>query len=316
MKSNDRVTVICIAFNHEKWIEKALVSVLLQDYPQKELIIVDNGSKDCTPTIIGDWVANHSEKLPIKVSYKSESEPYCQVFNEVLDKVESPFVIDLSGDDFLYSNHLSHSVYSLRQRQNAAFVFCDAVIMDENGNEKSYYKNEDYKELKERIFTDDLYEILIRRSCISAPTVVFNVAVLKKVGGYDATLSYEDFDIQLRLARSYPVVFSDHVGVLKRKHANSLSASQYQRYRSQMLPSTLRVCEKIRKMNRDARENEALSIRILYELKHALWSANFQVAKGFILLANEMKIKGAEFRLYKLWFFLRLDISWLYVRLT
>lgn len=316
MKSNDRVTVICIAFNHEKWIKKALVSVLLQDHPQKELIIVDNGSKDCTPTIIRDWVAYHSDKLPIKVIFKSKSEPYCQVFNEVLDNVESPFVIDLSGDDFLYSNHLSHSVYRLHQTQDAAFVFCDAIILDENGNEKPYYKDVDYKELKERIFTDDLYEILIRRSYISAPTVVFNAAILKKVGGYDMTLSYEDFDIQLRLARSYPIAFSDHVGVLKRKHANSLSASQYQRYQSQMLPSTLRVCEKIREMNRDARENGALSIRILYELKHALWSGNFQVARGFVQLANQMKIKGTVFRLYKLWLFLRLDISWLYVKLT
>lgn len=316
MKSNDRITVICIAFNHEKWVEKALVSVMLQDHPQKELIIVDNGSTDCTPTIIRDWVAYHSDKLPIKVIYKRESEPYCQVFNEVLDNVESPFVIDLSGDDFLYSNHLSHSVYRLHQTQDAAFVFCDAIILDENGNENSYYKDEDYKELKERIFADDLYEILIRRSHISAPTVVFNAAILKKEGGYDATLSYEDFDIQLRLARSYPIAFSDHVGVLKRTHANSLSASQYQRYQSQMLPSTLRVCEKIREMNRDARENDALAIRILYELKHALWSANFQVAKGFVQLANEMNIKGNLFRLYKLWLFLRLDISWLYVKLT
>ncbi|WP_192085848.1 glycosyltransferase [Algoriphagus sp. Y33] len=316
MKSNDRVTVVCIAFNHEKWIEKALVSVLLQDYRHKELIIVDNGSKDQTSFIIKEWVGNNDDKLPVKAIYKSVSDPYCQLFNEILNQVDSQFVVDLSGDDFLYANHLLLSIEKLHQIPDAAFVFSDAVILDEYGQESIFYKPADYKDLEEKISTDKLYETLIRRSCISAPTMVFETAILKQVGGYDATLSYEDFDIQLRLARSYRVAFSTHIGVLKRKHGDSLSANQYRRYRSQMLPSTLRICEKIKEMNKSAEENDALSERIIYELKHALWSANFQVAKGFVKLAKEINMKGVEFSLYKLWLFFRLDISWLYVKLT
>src|SRR5690606_35278468 len=117
------------------------------------------------------------------------------------------------------------------------------------------------------------------------------------------------------LTSKYPVVFSDHTGVYKRKHASSLSANQYQNYQSVMLPSTLRVCEKIRDMNRSDGENTALAERVLFELKHALWSANFQPAKRFVKLADELQVKGAEFRLYKFWLYLRLDISWLYVKL-
>lgn len=312
----DRVTVICIAFNHEKWIEKALISVFFQEYERKELIVVDNGSKDKSPEIIKEWVKNNTDGISVKAIYKSESVPYCQLFNEVLQVVESQFVVDLSGDDFLYANHLSISIDRMKAVPNSAFVFSDVTILDEFGGENSYYKPDDYNQLKELTQKNGMYQTLIRRSYISAPSVVFRTEILKKVGGYDATLSYEDFDVQLRLVRDFPVVFSDHIGVLKRKHGESLSANQYRRYQSQMLPSTLRVCEKIREMNRNSNENEALIDRVLFELKHSLWSANFQPASDFAKLADDLKVKGIKFSLYKLWIRTGLDISWLYVRLT
>ncbi|MFC5624909.1 glycosyltransferase [Algoriphagus winogradskyi] len=316
MYRTDQVTVICIAFNHEKWIEKALVSVLLQDYQPKKLIVVDNGSTDKTPAIIREWVTSNSEQIQVTAIYKHESIPYCKLFNEVLNQVESQFVIDLSGDDFLYSNHLSASIDKLKLVPSAAFVFSDAKILDENGKETSFYNLEDYRELEKLTLENKMYETLICKNYISAPTVVFNAEILKKAGGYDSELSYEDFDIQLRLTRGFPILFSDHIGVLKRKHENSLSARQYQRYHSKMLPSTLRVCEKIKKMNKNTEEDEALKARLFYELKHALWSANFGSARGFAKLAAEMNCKGFEFSLYRLWIWTGLDISWLYIRLT
>ncbi|SFU17865.1 Glycosyl transferase family 2 [Algoriphagus locisalis] len=316
MGTTDGVTVVCIAYNHERWIEKALISVLLQDYQHKELIVVDNGSKDKSPEIIKQWVKNNSGQISVKAIYKHESEPYCQLFNEVLNQVESQFVVDLSGDDFLYGNHLSTSIANLKSVPDAGFVFSDVTVSDEDGKETSFYSQGDYKELKELTEENGMYEALIRRSYISAPSVVFNTETLKQIGGYDATLAYEDFDIQLRLTRDFQVVFSGHVGVLKRKHEDSLSASQYRRYQSRMLPSTLRVCEKIKEMNRNSNEDEALKSRVMFELKHALWSANFQSAKGFAKLAQELNVKGIEFSLYKLWARIGLDVSWLYVRLT
>jgi hypothetical protein len=145
---------------------------------------------------------------------------------------------------------------------------------------------------------------------------VFNAKILEKEGGYDSGLYYEDFDIQLRLARKHQVVFSDHIGVMKRQHANSLSSGQYQRYKSKMLPSTLIVCEKVKAMNIHPEEDKALGKRILYELKHALWSANFEPAAGFVKLGEEIGLKGIKFAIYKLWLKKRYDFSWLYLQIT
>ncbi len=316
MKQPNRVTVICIAYNHEKWIEKALNSVFEQTYESTDLIIADNGSSDQTARIIRDWVNNHASEFSVSAIYKSESIPYCKLFNEILNLAEGEFIVDLSGDDFLYPKHLSLSLDRLAQVPNAAFVFSDAHIQEENGSQQTYYKGNEVSYLKDKILEREFYETLIRRCYISSPTVVFRNQILKQEGGYDVSLSYEDFDIQLRLTNKYPVVFSDHVGVYKRKHSRSLSSNQYLPYQSEMLPTTLRVCEKIREMNSNSNEDLALKERILFELKHALWSANFATAEGFVGLAEQLKTESIEFSLYKVWLYLRLNISWLYVKLT
>jgi glycosyltransferase involved in cell wall biosynthesis len=316
MKIVDRVTVICIAYNHEKWIEETLESVKLQDYYSKELIIIDNGSTDQTPEIIRRWVSQQSGNMSVQTIFMEEEMPYCGLFNQSLGSLSSQYVVDLSGDDVLYPDHLSLSIDQLRKAPYAAFVYSDAYILTTDGEIKTFYKRNSYGDLEEEILQGELYETLIEHNYICSPTIVFNAKVLEKEGGYDSGLYYEDFDIQLRLARKYPVVFSDHIGVLKRQHSNSLSSSQYQRYKSKMLPSTLAVCVKVKAMNIHPEEDKALGKRILYELKHALWSANFEPAEGFVKLGEEIGLKGIRFAIYGYWLKRRFDFSWLYLQIT
>jgi glycosyltransferase involved in cell wall biosynthesis len=316
MKVSDRVTIICIAFNQAKWIEETLESVRMQDYYSKELIIIDNGSTDGTPEIIKKWISQRSGRLTVNTIFQDKEVPYCGLFNEALAEVTSQYVVDLSGDDVLYPDHLSLSISKLRRAYDAAFVYSDAYILSSEGHIKTFYKRFNTGELYEEIRQGELYEILISQNYICTPTIVFDAKILKNAGGYDPRLFYEDFDIQLRLARKHPVVFSDHVGVLKRKHRNSLSAGQYERYKSKMLPSTLLVCEKIRQMNIYPEEDIALGKRVLHELKHALWSANFEPAAGFVKLGKEIGLKGLIFTFYKLWLKKRFDLSWLYVTIA
>src|SRR5690606_24064535 len=105
----------------------------------------------------------------------------------------------------------------------------------------------------------------------------FKTEVLKNEGGHDEDLSYEDFDIIVRLARNYLFVFNEYIGVKKRLLENSFSSKQYSIRNSVMLPSTLKICRKIQLMNRSHRENNALKFRVMFETKHALASANFDV---------------------------------------
>lgn len=315
MNISGRVTVICIAYNHGEWIEQTLESVRLQDYPMKDLIVVDNGSKDDTAAKIRNWVDVSSGNLLVQTIFNREMQPYCQLFNQILATVEGQYLVDLSGDDVLYSDHLSKSISELQIDSSAAFVFSDAHILDESDEVRSFYKRDLVGNLVDDIEVSNIYVKLIRQSYVLSPTVVFNVAILRNEGGYDESLFYEDFDILVRLARNHPAVFSDHIGVLKRKHSQSVSAHQYLPHRSKMLSSTVRVCAKILNMNITEEENQALQVRILFELKHALWSANFGPARDLVGLGESLGINSLLFRIYKIWAKRGWDISWLYLHL-
>lgn len=316
MNEAEKVTVICIAYNHELWIEETLESVKQQDYYAKELIVVDNGSTDSTAEVIRAWANQSAGYLPVHTYFYKEMQPYCRLFNEFLNKATGQYLVDLSGDDILYPEHLSISIRELRNAPFAAFVFSDAYILDEKSEVRTFYGRNSAGELKEEIELTNIYETLIRRNYICSPTMVFNTAILRKEGGYDESLYYEDFDIQIRLARKYPVLFSDHMGVLKRQHNQSMSASQYDRYHSQMLPSTVRVCSKIQQLNLYPEENRALGERIMYELKHALWSGNFEPARELVEMGEQIGLRSLRFLFYKYWAKKAWDISWLYIKLT
>ena len=312
MSFGDLATIICIAYNQEEWIEETLESVREQDYNFRELFVVDNGSQDKTAEKIQAWVNQNSTQLSVHTILLKEPKPYCRLFNEVLNKSKGRFIVDLSGDDVLFPDHISQSVRALQQAHYAAFSFSDAYLLDGRAEITTFYKRNTAGELVDEIELSNLYEVLIRKNFICSPTVVFKAEILKKEGGYDESLYYEDFDIQIRLARKYPVIFSDHIGVLKRKHGSSMSASQYRRYDSPMLPSTVRVCSKIETLNTFPEENKALGKRVMHELKHAVWSANFDPAQELVEMGKRIGLKGLRFKFYSLWAKKEWDISWLY----
>jgi len=311
MNKQPLLSIICTVFNQEEYIQNSLDAVLALDYPNWELFIVDNGSKDNSKKIIQDWVNHHASEFQIKTIFRESTWPYCKSFNEVLAMTSGKYLIDLSGDDLLLPDHAVKSVQALEAQPQSAVCFSDAYL-SKNGRRKSFYPRDSKGQLKNPVQAGDLYEVLVASHHVLSVTMVLRTEALKAIGGYDEGLSYEDFDIQVRLAKRHPFVFSDHFGVIKTLHPRAMSVTQYQRYHSVMLPSTLKICQKIKDMNQSSSENAALIKRLGYELKHSLFSANFEVAKGFLDLAHELGATGSAFYFYRQWLKLRWDVSGLY----
>lgn len=312
MEGKPLVTIILTSFNQKQYVKDALESVRTQDYPNIELIIVDNGSTDTTPLIMQDWIAKHELDFPIKTIFREGSIPYCRSFNEAFSKANGKYLIDLSGDDMLTKDHIMLAVIKLQDFLGSACCFSDVLLIDEKGHENTFYKRDFRGKLKQKIRVGDIYRDLVKKHVVPSVSLVFDSDLFRKEGGYDEDLSYEDFDIMVRLARKYPFVFSNHIGVKKRNHSKSFAASQYSSRNSIMLPSTLKVCQKIKAMNHSPKENQALLQRVMFETKHALWSANFDVAEGFLALAEELNASGKTFDWYKKWCQKRWDFSSMY----
>ncbi|WP_215226447.1 glycosyltransferase [Echinicola shivajiensis] len=307
------VSIICICHNQEDFVVESLDSVLSQSYDALELIIVDNGSTDASKGKIHAWLKEKELLDQVRTIFYPNAINYCQVFNEALRLANGDYIIDLSGDDVLFPEHVESSVKALESTPMSALCSSNAVLYNEETKKTSRFFPFSNKYLPvDWRPNGNVYREVVRNYCLCTPTMVFRSSILKKEGGYDENLVYEDFDIIVRLARKYSFAFSPHIGVKKRLHQASFAREQYKAHASRMLWSTYSVCQKIAEMNQSKEENLALAFRCKHEAKHALASANFEVAQSLLELAGKSGAKGLGFIFLKAWAFLKFDLSFVY----
>ena len=277
------VTIIVLCYNQGKYLRSAVDSILAQDYPNVEIILVDDGSTDDSKEVAKGIL----EKLPkIKGLLLEQNLGTCRAFNQGLKLAGGKYVIDLAADDLLLPSRIAIGVSVLEEKGESLGVhFCDAFLCDENAEiVRTHYTRDSNGRLLEKIPEGDIYVDLLARYFICAPTMMMRKSMLDELCGYNEDLSYEDFDFWIRSSRHYMYAFSDSILVKKRSVPNSLSKQQYQ-FRSKHFSSTYKVCEMAFAMNNNRKENSALRKRILYESKMCV--KNFKVIitlKYFILM--------------------------------
>jgi glycosyltransferase involved in cell wall biosynthesis len=96
------VTVLIDTYNHERFIEEAIVSVLEQDFPpsEMEILVVDDGSTDRTPEIVRKFGAR------VRLLQKPNG-GQASAFNAGIPEARGPIVAFLDGDDWWTRNKLT-----------------------------------------------------------------------------------------------------------------------------------------------------------------------------------------------------------------
>ena len=269
------VTVICVCYNHARFVTDALDSVVNQTYLNLELIVVDDGSTDGSGKVIKKWMAAHQDATLIM---NGKNVGYCKTFNKAFQISKGQFYIDLSADDVLMPGRIEEGV-SLLEKSGADFgiTFSDAQYIDEQGKPIRLH-SEKYPHTT--IPNGDIYKEVIQRYFICSPTMMFRRSVLDSLQGYDELLAFEDFDFWIRASRNFKFIYSPEVLVKKRVVLTSMSTKQFERSDPQRW-STLEVCKKIKLLNRNEEELHALRTRIGYELRVSLKSFDLKLAHSF-----------------------------------
>ncbi|SMG08784.1 Glycosyl transferase family 2 [Marivirga sericea] len=277
-----KVAIICLCYNHEKYVEEAMESVLNQTYAS-ELIVVDDASTDNSVDKIRNFIKQHPEEN-INSMFFDENIGNCKAFNAALMTTDADYIIDLAADDVLLPTRVSEGTKNLDVNPSVAINFTNAEYIDEYGRFiKSHYLTDQKGMAKERILEGDVFKELLQRYFICSPTMMYRASFLKRIGGYDEELAYEDFDIMLRLSRSNPFSYTDKVLVKKRVLKASMSTKQYKKGNKQ-LESTLKICKKAFLMIQSEGEKKALLRRIVFEAKQAFIHKRFLLFSAFINL--------------------------------
>ncbi len=298
------VSIICLCYNHENFVAEALQSVLLQTYANIELIIVDDASSDGSCKVIEDvldgvYVNSLVEKTKTR-SFRLQNNPIfirnnenlgnCKSFNLGLAKARGKYLIDLSADDVLLDDRVEKQVAVFETlKENYAVVFSNALNISDTGAVQSYhYAVDQTGKSKVQVPQGDVYQEVLKHYFICTPTMMMRTQIVKDLGGYDETLSYEDFDFWVSTSRHYLYYYLDEVTTMKRMVSNSLSSKFYQKNYLSHLQSTLKVCHKALEQNATQEENQALAYQVHYFFRLAFYLGHFNLVKAYYQLLQKL----------------------------
>ena len=273
------VSVICLCYNHSKYVIESIESVLSQSYENIELIVVDDASNDGSQAVIRGFLENKPQVSFISLTKNTGN---CRAFNIGWQASSGNYIIDLAADDLLLPDSVSIGVGCfLKRDSNYGVHFGDAHIINAEGDliEKhltgSYFKNGVPEGL--------LFDVILEKYFINPATMMYSKQLLEYLGGYDESLAYEDFDLWVRSSKKFNYCYSEEPLIAKRVLKNSHGARQY-KPKSKMLKSTFVVCQKAYALCEEEHEFRALLIRIKYEMKMAFFSLNWSVVPSFYRL--------------------------------
>ncbi|MCL9808511.1 glycosyltransferase [Flavobacterium luminosum] len=286
MQNYPLVSVICLCYNHGKYVLESLNSVLNQSYPNVELIIGDDASTDNSVTVISEWLKDHPT---IPFVFNQTNLGNTKTFNKLLQLSKGDYIIDLAADDLLQKDCISELIntFYTSSYKNLKIVYGNAELINEKGQHLGFYYNQPAP-------SGDLYESIVGQyNKICTPASMVKRSLLDELGGYNENLAYEDLDLWIRTSRKYPIQYLDKVVVKKRELENSLGNSFFaNKKRSHKInTSTYRILKNVFSLNKSKSEHQALLRRIHSQIKLTFELKDFSLLLKLILLKFRVHLK-------------------------
>ena len=186
------VSIITPSYNQAQFLEETILSVLNQDYPCIEYMVIDGGSTDGSVDII----RKYEHQLAYWVSEKDRGQSHA--ISKGWERAKGEILAYLNSDDtYVVPDAVSKVVNALQANPEWGMVYGDCGIIDEAGALVGL-----------RLATPFDLKALLRRCDLGfgQPATYFRHSCVEAVGGIDETLyNVMDHDLCLRIGLSYPV---------------------------------------------------------------------------------------------------------------
>jgi len=218
--SQPLVSVLVTCFNHEQYVEQALDSVAAQTYDNLEMVIVDDCSTDASAHRIRRWIDGVEFEAVLVVNERNLG--VCATRNVGLQLCRGDFVSSLSADDWYEPDKIGRQVEFFGALEgDVSSVFGNMRLVDEHGSASGTFYPDTVPD--EGRADGHIFDRLLRKNFLPAPTVMTRRAAFDQVGRYDESLSYDDADMWLRLASRFRFAYLPGVVVNHRVLGRSLS---------------------------------------------------------------------------------------------
>ena len=185
MQAYPRVTVVTPSFNQAAYLEATIQSVLSQDYPNLEYMVVDGGSTDGSQEII----QRYAGRLAWWTSEKDRGQ--ADAINKGFARASGEYAAWLNSDDLYLPGAIHSAVRALQADSGRALVFGDVKSIDAVG-----------ERINVMTFGDWGLEELMQFNIISQPGVFLRRSALAQAGPLDLSYQYLlDHHLWLRAAQ-------------------------------------------------------------------------------------------------------------------
>ncbi|MCD6425107.1 MAG: glycosyltransferase [Anaerolineales bacterium] len=261
------VSIITPSYNQAQYLEDTIQSVLQQDYPNLEYIIVDGGSTDGSPEVIEKYQDNFAWWV---------SEPdqgQADAINKGFKKANGEIIAWLNSDDLYLPGAISSAVDLFQKYPNSGVIYGDAVSADADG-----------RLLNELRFSNWGTRDFLQFNIICQPAVFMKRSIVEKVGYLDPTYHFFlDHQLWIRLSRETEFVHHPETWAVSRYHPEAKNVTMA----SECGAEVIRIM--------DWAEKEPDLAAIIGKNYHQVWAGAYQMIARYLLDGGK---PGEAFRTY------------------
>lgn len=238
MPAGDLISVLISAYNHERYVEESIRSIMAQTYPNIELIIIDDGSKDGTFAKMTALKPECEKRFARVVFETQENKGVVANMNKLVDLARGKYLYWTASDDVIKPGAIEKLHAFLSENPDYVLAVGDDEIIDSESRRTFWDKRQNlvpeewavYKTLGEALGLDKpdrreefgTYAALLRGNHIPNGFLVVKQAVVD-AGKYPTDVLLEDWYINLQLAKIGKFKYFTDVLYSYRWHGNNTS---------------------------------------------------------------------------------------------
>jgi glycosyltransferase involved in cell wall biosynthesis len=299
------VSIVTPSYNQAGFLEQTILSVLGQDYPRLEYLLVDGASTDGSLEIIHKY----ADRLDWWVSEPDQGQS--EAINKGLQRAKGEFVAWLNSDDIYLPGAISKMAAAFAKNPSAGLVFGDVLAIDADGHTTNRLRYGDWSLVD-----------LMRFRVIGQPSIFMRRSVLEQTGVLDPSYHYLlDHQLWLRMAQKAGICYLPEILSGARFHPAAKNVAQASEFGAEAFRildwmESQPALEQLLKANRSPIRAGAHRLSAFYLLDGGQPSASLREYGQAFRLHPPTTLSDWKRVLYAVLCLLGLDrLGWLYRRL-